>query len=591
VNDAADIDPAAGIRVQVAELTSTADALFFEEEDGQPVLLIRRRQSFASAVESVRDAMEIPEDRARDIVRVYHPEAAEWGEQDVTSLIAEHPEFPGRLSRKPPTEPDGRPARHLRLLPRWTVTAIAAVAALGAGYGMAGHQAAPLSSPDATDGIELSDAEPYSSAAFKSFATDGEMACTPTGPLEAKCVDIDGKVMYSEASVGSDWTQFSFTYDEGDNRIGLRVFSNEAAARLWVQEDGSRESVNNLVQYGRYALWGSDEERLREYLGLLQDQDEPSSVLAPQAAGRHAGKTERVTTAAAKQAQPKPHNAKHAKAKKTSTTQSNTATPTNITTGHQTVWNGYATNTVQTSPMPRRLAVLALGTLGIDPANPPTLAKANTLQEMGALVAVSIVMGVDPADTGVPVGEVPSLPLSNAEWALAEGTTSVSDERLALAFVTETAPIYPETAETATSVEPSSSTTPPATSTDQTQKPTEDQPSTTPTVPEQPESPTTTVPEEPTEVTPTPEGTVEETPASTSEPDEADPSAPTEEPVIEDPSAGADDSVDEDQAVDVQDDTVTAPPEDETAPVSVEEPDTEAELVTIPDAWRGDQAA
>jgi hypothetical protein len=241
--------------------------------------------------------------------------------------------------------------------------------------------------------------------------------------------------------------------------------------------------------------------------------------------------------------------------------------------------------------MPRRLAVLALGTLGIDPANPPTLAKANTLQEMGALVAVSIVMGVDPADTGVPVGEVPSLPLSNAEWALTEGTTSVSDERLALAFVTETAPIYPETAETATSVEPSSSTTPPATSTDQTQKPTEDQPSTTPTVPEQPESPTTTVPEEPTEVTPTPEGTVEETPASTSEPDEADPSAPTEEPVIEDPSAGADDSVDEDQAVDVQDDTVTAPPEDETAPVSVEEPDTEAELVTIPDAWRGDQAA
>ncbi|MFF4276235.1 hypothetical protein [Streptomyces sp. NPDC001536] len=591
MNDAAEIDPAAGIRVKVTDLKSSADALFFEEEDGQPVLLIRRKQSFGSAVESVRDAMEIPEDRARDIVRVHHPEAAEWGEQDPAALIAVPTELPARKSS---ADQDGRPARHLRLLPRWTVTAIAAVAALGAGYSMAGQQqAATHSTPGATDGIELADAQPYASAAFKAFATDGEMACTPTGPLEAKCVDIDGKVMYSEASVGSDWTQFNFTYDEGDNRIGLRVFSNEAAAQLWVQEDGSRESVHNLVRHGRYALWGSDKARLREYLALLQDQDEPNSALAPQATGRHAGQAEHVTTAAVKQAQLKPHKAKHAKTKKKTTAQPNAATPTAITTGNPTI--GYASpTTAQVSPMPRRLAVLALGTLGIDPANPPTLEKATTPQDMGALVAVSIVMGVDPADTGVPVGELPILPQPNtAETVLAERTTNFSDDRQTAAFPTEAAPKSTGTVETA-----SPSVTLPTTSTDQTQKPTGEEASTTPETP-QPETPTVTVPEDSietatptTEPTPSSEVPAEETPGSTPEVVDTEPAPPAEEPVLEDPSADTDDqAVDEDQAVDVQDDAVETPAEDETTPAPVEEPDTGAELVAIPDAWRADQAA
>ncbi|MFF9192694.1 hypothetical protein [Streptomyces rochei] len=617
----AEVDPAAGIRVKITDLKSSADALYFEDEDGEPVLLIRRLQSFPSAVEGVRDALEIPEEQARAIVRFHHPEAAEWGEQDVSELIATPPARPSWPVRQqqPAVQPNGRPGRHLRLLPRWTVTAIATVAALGAGYSMAGKQAASQATPGTTDGIELADAQPYSSAAFKDFATDGEMACTPTGPLEAKCVDVDGKIMYSEASVGSDWTQFSFTYDEGDKRIGLRVFSNEAAAKLWAQGEGMRESVYNLVQYDRYALWGNDERRLGEYLALLKDQNDPSPALKTTASGRHAGQAESITVAAAKQAQPKVKQPKHAKRSEEralSVPTSPSAPPAQPMTVAQVptvaavglgaparvqsserMRTGGHQHRDQAAPMPRRLAVLALGTLGINPAKPPTLAEANTLQEMGTLVAVSIVMGVDPADTGVPVEDIPVLDPKDvttidgldrstsmtdlADGEAVDGTCAKPDLAAETTVGPELTPVAP-----ATPVVPVAE--PPKPTRD---KPAEEKPvtrPTAPTAPQQPDPPKTVGPEEPAVPPPSTETPAPETPKA----DGSEPSveAPVQEPVLEDPGAEPGESADEDQDIDEgQDDTAVAAPEDGGAPAA--ETDAGADLVLIPDAWRGDQVA
>lgn len=598
----ADVDPASGIRVHVTDLKSSADALYFEDEAGEPVLLIRRIQSFPSAVEGVRDAMEITEEQARAIVRFHHPEAAVWGEKDASELIVEPSVRPARPVRKkqPSAEPGAKPARHLRLLPRWTVTAIAAVAALGAGYQLAGQQGVPQTSPGTTDGIELADAQPYASAAFKDFASDGEMACTPAGPLEAKCVDVDGKVMYSEASVGSDWTQFSFTYDEGDKHIGLRVFSNEAAATLWVHEDGMRESVRNLVQYGRYALWGNDTKRLNEYLKLLKDQDEPSTALESRASGRHAGNAEHVTLAAAELARPKPHQPKHAKNSRTSkkaTSLLATSTAVHVETpavsrhrtvaarGHQRMEHaetGGHVETVQATPMPRRLAVLALGTLGIDPAKPPTLEQANTLREMGTLVAVSIVMGVDPADTGLPVHEIPGL--DEDATTVVVTAPSRSEEVLQVGRL-ETSPVVPAVPGTDIAVTPSP-TMPSA--------PVEKPPTASLTPqPEEPTAPTT--PATPPQPEPTvPVSSPAAPPPATEEPApvEIEPTTPDTEPVLEDPPVDPEQPQDEDQGQDVNEGLANdQTPADDSAPVPVEDSEAGAELLTIPPAWHSDQAA
>ncbi|MYX26853.1 hypothetical protein GTY75_09250 [Streptomyces sp. SID8381] len=611
----ADVDPAEGIRVKVTDLKSSADALYFEDDDGAPVLLIRRLQSFPSAVEGVRDAMEISEEQARAIVRFHHPEAVAWGEQDASVLIALPPARPARKQQST-TDPD-KPARHLRLLPRWTVTAIAAVAALGAGYSMAGGQMPTAQSkPGSTGGVELADAQPYMSAAFKDFAADGEMACTPTGPLEARCVDVDGKVMYSEASVGSDWTQFNFTYDDGDNSIGLRVFSTEAAARMWVQEDGSQESVHNLTQYGRYALWGNDTPRLREYLALLKDQDEAAAAPATRPAGRHAGPAEQITVAAAKQARPDPHPPKHAKQRSTKAVSaiSKTSSPSEAPqmtgaghgerasfhgrTGHRErdhhgahrgqqlqAETGFHHRTVQAAaPMPRRLAVLALGTLGIDPADPPTLDEADTLQEMGTLVAISIVMGVDPEDTGVPAHEIPVLDVTSEAVIGPDSSVEVMG-----AVLDNAVPVAPDEQEPVIAVTPPAvpPTTPAPTAPVYVTKPTESKPLPPSPAPPQPPAPQ---PQEP--VAPKPEPPVTPKTEPTTDPVESQPSAPDETQVLEDPARRPEELLHEGQGVEqASDGTQTPSAGDSPAPAPVEEPDTGAELVTIPDAWRADPAA
>lgn len=414
------VDPAAGIRVRVTNLKSS-DALMFEDNDGQPVLLIARNQPFASAVDSVQRAMEISKEQAERIVRTHYPEAVEWGEQDIEQLLHDLSRPAAAADQKcpAPTEKKSVERKRLRLVPRWTVTAIAAVTALGIGYGMPRHSApahaAPKSAPDRS--ADAVNAQPYTSASFQEFAADGEMACTPTGPLKARCVDVDGTVMASEASIGSDWTSFAFTYDEGKNRIELRVFASEATARQWADAEGAKASMPNLVQIDRYALWGTDAHRLDEYLKLLQDQDAdngPSAMPAPSA---------RPARASQQQAEPggvinialaaRVTQVNDAAGLEPPATTSPVAIPVTYVPGEgagakvRLFDEQAAQKTEDAQPMPRRLAALALGTLNISPTGLPKLEQATTLRDMGTLIAVNIIMGMDPVDTGIPAGELP----------------------------------------------------------------------------------------------------------------------------------------------------------------------------------------
>uniref|UniRef100_UPI003F49A75B hypothetical protein n=1 Tax=Streptomyces sp. CA-136453 TaxID=3240050 RepID=UPI003F49A75B len=417
------VDPAEGIRVRVTDLKSS-DALMFEDNEGQPVLLIARRQSFASAVDSVQRTMEISEEQAREIVRAHHPEAVEWGEQDIELLNdVARPNGVASPRRDSTAQKKAAERTRLRIVPRWAITAIAAVTALGIGYGMPHRPTAPVHA--APRGVhertaETADVQPYSSASFKEFATDGEMACTPTGPLKARCVDVDGKVMASEASIGSDWTSFAFTYDDSKNRIELRVFASEAAARQWTSTESTKASMPNLTQVDRYALWGTDARRLDEYLRLLKDQDaDGASVLSsaqnqPTQYGEHQAdqSTGVAATYVARPVQPATANLAEQEQEQ--------RTPALIPaaygvddrpdTAPDPAIDAPATPAPRAEnqqPMPRRLAALALGTLNVSPNNWPTLQQASSLRDMGAVVAVAIIMGVDPASTGIPVADLP----------------------------------------------------------------------------------------------------------------------------------------------------------------------------------------
>lgn len=126
-----------------------------------------------------------------------------------------------------------------------------------------------------------------------------------------------------------------YTFSYGSERIGLRVFTTTANATTWVQQTGTKATYPRLTQHGRYAMWGTDQARLSEYEKLLRQSERQ------EAAGQSA----------------------------------------------------------DSLPMPERLAVLALGTLGAD--TPRYVVRAPGADQPATnawLLAVSMVMG-DPAST------------------------------------------------------------------------------------------------------------------------------------------------------------------------------------------------
>ncbi|BCK73078.1 hypothetical protein Srufu_070310 [Streptomyces libani subsp. rufus] len=176
-------------------------------------------------------------------------------------------------------------------LPRWAIAAalLPALAGSWAVGHFTGHDVAETraSAPDVSpnssepsDGMR-SAAQPFNDPMFMDFSDAGQIDCQTLGTLEAECTDSDGMVMSSKAALGPDSTIFTFSY--GAEQIGLRIFGDPDYAKTWTQQDGTTKLYPNLFRYGRYVLWGTDKDRLREYLKLLHTS---SSKKLP--AGAHA---------------------------------------------------------------------------------------------------------------------------------------------------------------------------------------------------------------------------------------------------------------------------------------------------------------
>ncbi len=258
----------------VLEEDMGADAVTFENlEEGVTYLFVRPGQSFESAVKSIlRVCPEMTLPRVQDLVRKHCPNIREMNER-----LGADQNIP-RFEAAPTAgvlEPD--PAQncgvHRRIrAPRWARIAAIAVPALVGGTLLAQLLQPVAAKPDRAPVTSMSQddqvaAHTYRNPDFKKIADGGQMRCDPMGAYEAKCVDVDGKVMYSEASVGTS-TAFTFSYDY--EKIGFRIFPDEESAAAWSAEDGNKTLFQNVTRHGRVVLWGTDQKRLGEWQRSLE---------------------------------------------------------------------------------------------------------------------------------------------------------------------------------------------------------------------------------------------------------------------------------------------------------------------------------
>ncbi|MFG2865428.1 hypothetical protein [Streptomyces sioyaensis] len=242
-------------------------------------------QSFGSAVRQVSSAMpDLPLEQVERLVREHCTEFKDFDE-----LLGPIEPAPPVDLPPPPAEPPAS-ARPRGRAKRWAVAA-ALLPALAGSWALGhftGHDvaettaSAPDVSPNSTEASDRmqSAAQPFNDPKFMDFSDAGQIDCQTLGTLEAECTDSDGMVMSSKAALGPDSTIFTFSY--GSEQIGLRIFSDPDYAKTWTQQDGTTKLYPNLVRSGRYVLWGTDKERLHEYLKLLHT----SSKKLP--AGAHA---------------------------------------------------------------------------------------------------------------------------------------------------------------------------------------------------------------------------------------------------------------------------------------------------------------
>ncbi|MFI9078828.1 hypothetical protein ACIGW8_20515 [Streptomyces sioyaensis] len=228
-------------------------------------------QSFYSAVRQVKSAIpELPTEQIECLVRD-HCEFKDFDE------LLGPPAEPAPPVHLPPLPSEPRaPARPRGRAKRWAVAA-ALLPALAGSWAL-GHFTATESatttasipsaaSDQATDDENLGP-EPFTAREFMNFSDAGKIECNPIAALEAECTDSDGMVMSTTAATGPDSTIFTFSY--GSERIGLRIFGDADYAKTWERQDGSQALYPNMARSGRYVLWGTDKERLAEYLQLLE---------------------------------------------------------------------------------------------------------------------------------------------------------------------------------------------------------------------------------------------------------------------------------------------------------------------------------
>ncbi|WP_371604986.1 hypothetical protein OG345_41965 (plasmid) [Streptomyces sp. NBC_01220] len=314
-----------------------------------------------------------------------------------------------------------------------------------------------------------------------------------------------------------------FTFSYGSERIGLRLFYDSEYAATWARQDGSRELYPHMKVHGRYVLWGTDASRIEEYTELLQEAD--------RTAGPHTMGTE--------------------------------------------------------TPLPPRLAALALGTLGLDnhEVNQIIARPDKATSDAPATMAARLVLGLDTAPTwsghdgddivALAVGIEPRLPGSGEDIAVtfpdtdtAAGsatTTRVTTGTTGAEIPPPTPAVTPPTTKTPPPADPKPTAPPPPTTT----------PDTSTTQPSTPPPAETTLP--PAEEVPsTPEPPVEETPTV---PPTDDESGQTPPPVEETPTVPpTDDETPEGE---------TPPPADTETPAAPVSPDDgqSGDLLIMNSAW------
>jgi hypothetical protein len=329
-----------------------SDAVTFENtQEGVTYLFINPNQSFESAVKSVmRACPDLTLTEVQELIRKHCHDIVEMNAR-MGAAQQPIPRFDTPYDLAPvPAEDKG--AHRRPRPPRWARIAAVAAPALVGGTLIA-HFFSPAgdnAQGGSGNGITVSQqdtASVFDDPTYKQFVADGSLRCQPLGQYAAKCVDEDGQIMLSEASVG-DSAVFTFSYD--DEKIGFRVFEDASDAKLWYSEDGNRRLYDNMKIVGRVVLWGTDTKRVRDWGNALATQSSNQSSVM----------------------------------------------------GHQIPQSAL-------SALPPRLAVLALGTLGIGDTS-KVKAPAGSIHAAQTLRAVELVMGLAEDDDGRGYRNVPAGP-------------------------------------------------------------------------------------------------------------------------------------------------------------------------------------
>ncbi|MEU5181177.1 hypothetical protein AB0G49_14105 [Streptomyces longwoodensis] len=512
-----------------------------DHETGVTYLFISPDQSFDYAVKSVQKACPtLSLSQVQEIIRTHCPDIREMNER----LGVDHPPVPRFEAAPPPEIPPAvdKGAHRRPRPPRWArVAAIAAPALVG------GTLIAQLFTPGRSDsgtpdaaGVTVTQSEApsvFDDPTFKEYAASGDLRCEPVGQYAAKCVDEDGQVMLSEASVG-DSAVFTFSYNA--EKIGFRLFETPSDASLWAAEEGNMELYDNLTVVDRVVLWGTDKKRLREWAADLAEVKSAHTMGG--AAPLLAGSTKSPIAA-----------------------------------------------------LPQRLAVLALGTLGMPGAPAVDPVQARSLQQVQTLRAVELIMGVTDGATDGMVSSGPSDAVAIAADAMrppAGGLSPASGPATPLpAEPTPVKTTPPATApQPATSPAPAEPTKQPQQTTPPAPAAGEQQPATSPAPAEPTKQPEQTTPP----VVSTGEPAQDPQPASP--PDPAPPAATTPEPstpAVPAPEPAAEDQVDEEPAQEHEEPADQAEaahdatgPDTAPAPPAEEEPEEGGlSLDVLPTAW------
>jgi hypothetical protein len=454
--------------LRILEEDHGADAITFEDyEEGVTYLFVRPGQSFDNAVKKVLKACpELGLSRVQDLIRTHCPNVIEMNERLGADQVVPRFEAAPDAGVVPPVPMKTSGQRRRPRPPRWAKVAAVAAPALAGGMLLAQwlnpspKAASNTTVPPAISQDDKVAAGTYRNPAFEKIAEGGQMKCDPMGAYEAKCVDADGKVMYSEASVGTS-TAFTFSYDL--EKIGFRLFPDVDSAAAWAAEEANRDLYQNVKQHGSVVLWGTDAARLAEWGRSLAEH----------------GRAEQARARAS--AEPGP------------------AMLTMMA-------------SVQTTPLPDRLAYLAFGTLGVTEETIQQAVQSDDVHSLQLLRAVELVLG---SADGSKLGITPAGP-GDAVAVVVDATTPPKEAGPAVNGGFKPAPVpQPEPVE------------PPALSEEtSTEVPATDPAGTTPIEPAPTPQPTT----EPAPATEEPR--VEPEPAADETPEEQPP-APEPEPTPE----------------------------------------------------------